>query len=79
MAFRRGLQTFSGRLAREARCFSAVSRLGGIAPTAISEATPRAAISQGKLLPSYVRSFAAAAEPAPTPIAGIANGRITQV
>lgn len=78
MAFRRGLQKFTGRLARQTRCFSAVTRVVADIPgIAVSgEASPKL-LPKGYAVPSSWRSFAAAAEPAP--VEGLNKGRITQV
>eukprot|EP00884_Botryococcus_braunii_P022476 jgi/Botrbrau1/8912/Bobra.0148s0026.1 len=78
MAFRRGLQKFTGRLARQARCFSAVGRVVADIPgIAVSGETSAKLLPKGHALPSSWRCFAAAAEPAP--VEGLNKGRITQV
>lgn len=78
MAFRRNFQKLTGRLARQARCFSAVTRVADARHLAgITGQSSVRLLAKDSALPSAWRSFAAAAEPAP--VEGLNKGRITQV
>lgn len=78
MAFRRSFHKLTGRLARQARCFSAVTRVADARHLAgITGQSSARLLAKDSALPSAWRSFAAAAEPAP--VEGLNKGRITQV